>query len=69
MIYPIIAIMAGLIGTIANTYKKRWCFLLWIPANLFWIIYNLSKNEFIMSAVFSIYFTFAIIGWFTWKTE
>ena len=31
---------ATMIGTIANSLQKRWCFYVWAVTNTFWMIYN-----------------------------
>ena len=63
-------IAAGsLVGTIANVYKKRWCFLLWSIGNFAWVLYDVHKTAYPQAALMAVYFCLAIWGWFRWSKE
>lgn len=56
-------------GTIANSFKKRWCFYLWICTNTFWSIYNLMLNQYAQSLLYLFNLIMAVVGLFKWKKE
>ena len=37
---------ATMIGTIANSLQKRWCFYVWAVTNTFWMIYNMTIGQY-----------------------
>lgn len=61
----IMAILA-LIGTAANAYMKRWCFLLWMATNAFWCGYDFYIESYAQAGLFGVYFILAIVGWYKW---
>lgn len=70
MDFTILITIASLIGTIANVYKKRWCFIIWLFTNAFWCGYDFYKGLYSQSVLFLIYFIISIIGIIKWrKTE
>lgn len=56
-----------LIGTLANSFKKRWCFYIWIPTNLFWVIYNITIHEYQQSILYIVNTITSIIGLIKWS--
>jgi len=61
--------LAALVGTLANAFKLRWCFLIWMVTNAFWVGYDLYIGSYAQSALFASYFVISIVGWFQWKTK
>lgn len=57
----------SLVGTVANVYKKRWCFVLWLFTNLFWCLYDFYLKIYSQSVLFLVYFLLAIWGLRKWK--
>lgn len=57
----------SLIGVIANIYKKRWGFLVWMVTNSIWCIYDYYIGAYAQSFLFLTYFILAIWGWFKWE--
>lgn len=55
-----------LIGTIGNSFQKKWCFYIWIPTNIFWIIYNIIIKQYAQSIVYLINLITSIIGLNKW---
>jgi len=58
---------ASLIGTVANVYKKTWCFWVWIPTNVLWVIYDIWIGADAQGALMATYVVLAILGWCEWR--
>lgn len=56
----------GVIGAALNAGQIRASFLLWIVANIGWIIVNVRRREWPETALFSVYLVTAVAGWFGW---
>lgn len=56
-----------LIGTIGNSFQKKWCFYIWIPTNLFWVIYNICIGQYAQAILYSVNTATSIIGLLKWK--
>lgn len=56
-----------IIGTVANSFQKRWCFVVWIITNAFWIIYNLSIQQQAQALLYVVNLITSIIGLIKWK--
>ena len=69
MDYSILITIASLIGTIANIYKKRWCFLIWLFTNSAWCIYDFSKGLYSQAFLFFIYTCLSVWGLIKWKSS
>ena len=67
MDFTILITIASLIGTTANIYKKRWCFIIWLFTNAFWCGYDLCKGLYSQSILFFVYFILAIVGLVKWR--
>jgi len=59
--------VASIIGTIANIYKKRWCFIIWLFTNAIWCVYDLTLGAYAQSALFFLYFWLAVWGLAQWR--
>ncbi len=57
----------SLIGVVANIYKKRWCFGVWLIANIFWAIYDWNIGAYAQSVLQGIYAGLSIWGLIRWK--
>lgn len=58
-----------LIGTVANSLQKRWCFYIWIPTNLFWVIYNLVIGQYAQAILYTVNTITSIIGLIQWTKK
>lgn len=58
-----------LIGTIANAFKKRWSFIIWICTNVFWMIYNFYIHQPQQAIIYMTNIITSIIGLIYWKKE
>jgi len=69
MDFTILVTLASIIGTIANAYKKRWCFIIWLFTNAFWCLYDGYIGLYSQSILFLVYFILAIVGLRKWKKD
>lgn len=60
---------ASIVGTAANSFQKRWCFIIWICTNTFWIIYNIIYKSYAQALLYSFNLIMAIIGLIKWKDK
>jgi hypothetical protein len=61
-------ITAGaIVGTVANVYKKQWCFIAWLMTNSAWMIYDFSKGLYSQSFLFAVYVLLAVWGLIQWR--
>lgn len=61
--------LASIIGTVANVYRRRWCFGVWLVTNAFWTIYDLSIGAYAQGALMAVYFGLSALGLYQWKTQ
>ena len=54
-------------ATIANAFKKRWCFIAWLFTNCFWCVYDFYIGAYSQSILFAVYFVISLIGLRKWK--
>lgn len=69
MDWTILVTIVSLIGTIANIYKKRWCFIIWLFTNATWCIYDFYKGLYSQSLLFLVYTGLSIWGLKQWKKD
>lgn len=62
-----IVMAASMVGTIANSCKKRWCFYIWLCTNAFWFVYNFSIGQTAQGLLYTFHFSMAILGVYQWK--
>lgn len=53
-------------ATIANAYKKSWCFILWLFTNAFWCIYDAALGAYAQAVLFALYFIISAVGLRKW---
>ena len=58
---------ASIIGTVANIYKKTWCFGLWLVTNSLWMIVDFREGLYSQSFLFFIYVLLAVWGLYQWR--
>lgn len=56
----------SILGTVANIYKKPWCFKLWFFTNATWMCYDFVISAYAQSALFAVYTGLAVIGIVKW---
>jgi nicotinamide riboside transporter PnuC len=59
----------SIIGTVANIYKKRWCFAVWLLTNTTWCIYDACIGEYAQSGLFAVYAGLAVMGLVQWRKK
>lgn len=59
--------MVSLVGTVANVYRRRWCFVLWACSNVAWVVYDIQKHAHPQAALMAVYAALAVWGWRQWK--
>lgn len=59
--------LCSIIGTVANSFQKRWCFWVWSCTNTFWCIYNIVFGSYAQAVLYAFNFAMAIIGLVKWK--
>ena len=60
---------ASIIGTVANSLKKRWCFWVWICTNAFWVGYNLRTGSYAQALLYVFNFVMAVVGLVQWRRK
>lgn len=59
----------SIVATVANAYKKRWCFIVWLFTNAFWIIYDLCIGAYGQALLYVANFIICVMGLRNWKKE
>lgn len=59
--------LASIIGTIANIFKKRWCFIIWLVTNSLWAVIDFCAGLYAQSFLFVICVILAIWGLWQWR--
>lgn len=60
---------ASIVGTVANSFQKRWCFWVWICTNSFWCIYNVVNGSYAQALLYAFNFAMAILGLIKWRKK
>lgn len=66
---PYIVTAASIVGTVANSLQRRWCFCIWLCTNAFWCVYNALHRSYAQALLYAFNFTLAIIGLVRWKKK
>ncbi len=61
--------LASLIGTVANIYKRRWCFIVWLFTNSFWCVYDIRIRAYPQAALMGVYALLAVWGLSQWGVK
>lgn len=59
--------LASIVGTVANSFGKRWCFWVWMCTNAFWCVYNTVISQYAQTLLYAFNFVLAIVGLVKWK--
>lgn len=57
----------SLVGTIANMKQKKWCFVMWMVGNSYWMYYSISRGLYPRAVLDAIYLGLAVYGFFEWR--
>lgn len=58
-----------LLGTILNVQKNRWCFVLWIVANILWLIFDVNCHVYSRAFLDIVQLGFAVWGLIEWSKQ
>lgn len=61
--------LATIVGTVANSFGKRWCFWVWMCTNGFWCVYNVWIGQYAQGLLYALNFAMAIVGLVRWKGD
>lgn len=61
--------IASIIGTVANIFKKRWCFIIWIFTNALWFAVDTYNGLYSQAMLFAVYFWLSVWGLIRWRNE
>lgn len=64
---PYIVTAASIVGTVANSFQKRWCFYIWLCTNAFWSVFNAVNGSYAQALLYAFNFATAILGLIKWK--
>lgn len=57
----------AIVGTVANIYKQKWCFIVWLFTNFTWMVVDYHKGLYSQSFLFAVYVVLAIWGLIQWR--
>lgn len=57
----------AIVGTVANSFRRKWCFYLWAGTNTFWCIYNAANGEYALAIQYAFNFAMTIVGVVKWS--
>lgn len=60
---------AAVVGTVANAFKKKWCFIVWMITNTFWIFYNIHNNAYSLALLYCVNLIIAVLGLYKWSNH
>ena len=61
--------VASIVGTVANIYKKWWCFIIWGITNMLWVAYDLYIEAYAQAALMAVYFVTCVWGLIAWRKD
>ena len=59
----------SMVGTVANSFQKKWCFYVWICTNVFWLVYNVYSGQYAQAMLYLFNFVTCIIGLKKWNKK
>ena len=69
IIIPYLITAASIVGTVANSLQKRWCFWVWLCTNAFWIVFNVINKSYAQALLYAFNFAMSILGLKKWRKE
>lgn len=58
--------IAAIIGTVANIYKRPWCFAIWLVTNSLWMAVDYMAGMYAQAFLFAVYVVLAVWGLIKW---
>ena len=62
-----IATALSIVGTVANSFQKRWCFIVWAFTNSFWCVFNIINGSYAQAILYAFNLAMAFIGLWKWR--
>jgi len=59
--------VCSIVGTVANIYGRRWCFVVWMITNLLWAEYDMYKAAYPQAVLMVFYAILAAWGYKKWE--
>ena len=59
----------SIVATVANLYKKRWCFYVWCFTSGTWMVVDFFHEIYAQSVLFAVYTGLAVWGIIKWRKE
>lgn len=60
---------ASIVGTVANSFQKRWCFWVWGCTNTFWCVFNILSGSYAQAILYAFNFAMAVVGLVKWRQK
>lgn len=57
---------AAIVGTVANVWRKRWGFAVWMVTDLVWCVRDLMIGENAQAFLMAVYFGLGVWGFMAW---
>lgn len=57
----------SIVGTVANSFQKRWCFVVWAFTNSLWCIFNIINGSYAQAILYAFNLAMAFIGLWKWR--
>lgn len=57
----------SIVGTVANSFQKRWCFVVWAFTNSFWSVFNIINGSYAQTILYAFNLAMAFIGLWKWR--
>ena len=57
----------SIVGTVANSFQKRWCFFVWAFTNSFWCVFNITNGSYAQAILYAFNLAMAFIGLWKWR--
>ena len=64
-----IVTVASIVGTVANSFQKRWRFQMWGCTNTFWCVFNILSGNYAQAILYAFNFAMAVIGLVKWRQK
>lgn len=67
--FPWLVTAASVVGTVANSLQKRWCFWIWLCTNAFWAAYNAARGQWAQALLYLFNLAMALLGLAKWRKK
>ncbi len=67
MYFAYIVTALSIVGTVANSFQKRWCFVVWAFTNSFWCVFNITNGIYAQAILYAFNLAMAFIDLWKWR--